>query len=441
MSKPRIVVLGAGLGGTLTAFALRERLKDRADITALSDSDTYTFVPSNPWVAVRWRAVEDIQVELPAVFARKRIRFSSLGAKRLVPQENRVELNDGSSVAYDYLVIATGPQLAFDEVEGLGPDEGFTQSVCTGRHAEAAARAFDRLIENPGPVVIGAAQGASCYGPAYEFAMIVDTELRRRKIRDRVPMTFVTAEPYIGHLGLDGVGDTKSLLESRMRDRDIKWITSARIGRVEDGTMHVEEVAANGSVARTHALPFKFSMILPAFKGVPAVFGIEGLTNPRGFILADKHQRNPTFHNIYALGVCVAIPPTGPTPVPVGVPKTGFMIESMMAAIVENIADEIGGNAPSHEASWNAICLADFGDGGVAFVAQPQIPPRNVNWAAQGKWVHRAKVLFEKYFLYKVRHSQAEPFYEKVALQLMGVGKLKIRPTRSKTPQSMEMQS
>lgn len=437
MAKPKIVVLGAGLGGTLTAFALRERLKTSAEIFTLSDSDTYTFVPSNPWVAVRWREVEDIQVHLPPVFARQGIGFSGVGAKRVHPAENRIELNDGTSLDYDYLVIATGPQLAFDEVEGLGPEKGFTQSVCTGHHARGAAAAFDAFVENPGPVIVGAAQGASCYGPAYEFAMIVDTELRRRKIRDRVPMTFVTAEPYIGHLGLDGVGDTKSLLESRMRDRDIKWITNARIAKVEDGTMHVEEVAADGSVAKTHALPFKFSMILPAFKGVPAVAGVEGLTNPRGFILADNHQRNPTFKNVYSLGVCVAIPPTGPTPVPVGVPKTGFMIESMMAAIVENIADEIDGKAPEHEASWNAICLADFGDGGVAFVAQPQIPPRNVNWAAEGKWVHRAKVLFEKYFLYKVRHGQAEPFYEKVALRLLGVGKLKIRPTRVKSSENV----
>ncbi|MCW3837431.1 NAD(P)/FAD-dependent oxidoreductase [Sphingomonas canadensis] len=434
MARPKIVVLGAGLGGTLTAFALRERLKNRAEVVALSDSETYTFVPSNPWVAVRWRDVEDIQVHLPPVFARQGIGFSAAGAKRVVPGENRIELNDGTSMDYDYLVIATGPHLAFEEIEGLGPEGGFTQSVCTGRHAQAAADAFDRFVENPGPVIIGAAQGASCYGPAYEFAMIVDTELRRRRIRDRVPMTFVTAEPYIGHLGLDGVGDTKSMLESRMRDRDIKWITSARIGKVEDGTMHVEEIAADGSVAKAHALPFKFSMILPAFKGVAAVSGIEGLSNPRGFILADRHQRNPAFANVYSLGVCVAIPPTGPTPVPVGVPKTGFMIESMMAAIVENIAEQIEGREPSHEPSWNAICLADFGDGGVAFIAQPQIPPRNVNWAGQGKWVHKAKVLFERYFLYKVKHGQAEPFYEKLALKVMGVGKLKIRPTRTSNP-------
>ena len=88
--------------------------------------------------------------------------------------------------------------------------------------------AFEEFCKNPGPIVIGAVQGASCFGPAYEFLFILETELRRRKIRDRVPMTFVTAEPYIGHLGLDGVGDTKGLLESEMRGQHIKWMTSSR---------------------------------------------------------------------------------------------------------------------------------------------------------------------------------------------------------------------
>jgi sulfide:quinone oxidoreductase len=149
------------------------------------------------------------------------------------------------------------------------------------------------------------------------------------------------------------------------------------------------------------------------------------LTNPRGFVLADKFQRNPTFANVFSLGVCVAIPPIGPTPVPVGVPKTGFMIESMVTAIARNLASALAGEAPTEIPSWNAVCLADFGDGGVAFVAQPQIPPRNVNWSSHGKWVHLAKVGFEKYFLHKVRKGTSEPLYEKLALQILGIHKLK----------------
>ena len=424
MARPRIVVLGAGLGGSIAAFELRHKLQDAAEIMVVSDSEHFSFLPSNPWVAVRWREPEQVQVHLPPVFARQGIGFTAAGAKRLVPAENRIEIADGSSIAYDYLVIATGPELAFDEIEGLGP-QGPIVSVCQTPHAAAAASAFDRFVESPGPIVVGAVQGASCFGPAYEYAMILDTELRRRRIRDRVPMTFVTSEPYIGHLGLDGVGDTKGLLESEMRARHIKWITNARVTRVEPALIHVEEVGKSGEVEATHELPFAYSMLLPAFRGVAAVRDIEGLTNPRGFILVDSKQRSPAFANIFALGVCVAIPPTGPTPVPVGVPKTGFMIESMVTAVVENIADLLAGREPGHEATWNAVCLADFGDGGVAFIAQPQIPPRNVNWASRGKWVHVAKAMFERYFLRKVRRGGSEPFYEKMALRMLGIEKLK----------------
>ena len=189
--------------------------------------------------------------------------------------------------------------------------------------------------------------------------------------------------------------------------------------------MHVAELADDGKARAEHALPFHFAMILPAFRGVPAVSGIEGLTNPRGFILIDEHQRNPKFPNVFALGVCVAIPPVGPTPIAVGVPKTGFMIESMSSAIAENLSAMLDGGEPRAEATWNAICLADFGDGGVAFVAQPQIPPRNVNWSSGGRWVHFAKEGFEKYFLRKIRRGEVEPFFEETALKLMGVRKLK----------------
>ncbi len=421
---PHIVVLGAGLGGTIAAYEIRESLGKSARITVVNKGDDYWFAPSNPWVAVGWREPESIRVHLPPVMAKRDIAFTGVGAKKVLPEQSRIELNDGETVDYDYLVIATGPELAFDEIEGFGP-EGFTQSVCMTHHAKDAHVKFEELCANPRPIVVGAVQGASCYGPAYEMAMILDTELKRRKIRDKVPMTFITPEPYIGHLGLDGVGDTKGLLESEMRDRHIKWITNAKVSSVEDGVCHVVEVDEDGTDKKTHDLDFGWAMMLPAFRGVEALMGLEGLVNPRGFVITDKHQRNPKYPNIFGLGVCIAIPPVGPTPLPVGVPKTGFMIESMTTAIAHNLKEVIAGEEPTHEATWNAICLADFGDSGVAFVAKPQIPPRNTNWASEGKWVHLAKIGFEKYFLRKIRKGESEPFYEKLALHTLGIKKLR----------------
>ena len=419
-----VVVLGAGLGGTIMAYELRDNLSRDDKVTVINRGDTYSFVPSNPWVAVGWREREEIEVDLKPVFAKRDITLRPEGAARVHPAENRVELTNGESVSYDYLVIATGPDLAFDEIEGFGPAAN-TQSVCHIDHALAAKDEFQKLLKNPGPVVIGAVQGASCFGPAYEFAFILEKALRDAKIRDKVPMTFVTSEPYIGHLGLDGVGDTKGLLESEMRAHHIKWITNAKVEKFEPGKLFVDEINDDGSLKKKHEVPMSYTMMLPAFRGVAAVRGIEGLTNPRGFIIVDKHQRNPTFRNVFGIGVCIAIPPMGPTPVPVGVPKTGFMIESMVTATAHNIANLVAGREPDAQGSWNAVCLADFGDGGVAFVAQPQIPPRNVNWSSSGKWVHLAKIGFEKYFLRKVRQGKSEPFYEKLALQVLGIDKLK----------------
>lgn len=418
-----IVVLGAGLGGTLMAYELAPFVGPGDRLTVIGEGPIYHFVPSNPWVAVGWRKRADIEVDLADVMERKRIAYLTQGARRVHPAENRIELNDGTDVNYDYLVIATGPELAFDEVPGLGPQAN-TQSICHVDHADAAHAAFEALAANPGPIIVGAAPGASCFGPAYEFAFILDTELRRRKLRDKVQMTFVTPEPYIGHLGLDGVGDTKTLMESELRQRHIKWMTNARILSVEAGEMKVEEVGEDGAARASHALPFAFSMILPAFRGVAAVRGIEGLTNPRGFILVDGHQRNPTFRNVFAIGVCVAIPPVGKGPLPVGVPKTGFMIESMVTATAHNIAHLLKGEQATAKATWNAVCLADFGDGGVAFVAEPQIPPRNVNWSSEGKWVHFAKIAFEKFFLHKIRRGESEPFYERWIMETLGIRRL-----------------
>ncbi|MGZ5009218.1 MAG: NAD(P)/FAD-dependent oxidoreductase [Methylobacter sp.] len=422
----RIVILGAGIGGVPMAYEMKETVGKNHDVIVISDSPTFHFVPSNPWVPPKWRKPEDLKIELAPVMKKKGIEFIQKAATKVDPVNNQVLLDDGSAVAYDFLVIATGPRLAFDEVPGLGPD-GYTSSVCHVDHAESAIKDWDKFMEDPGPIVIGAVQGASCYGPAYEYLMIIETELRKRKIRDKVPMTFVTAEPYIGHLGLGGVGDTKGMLESALRDKTVKWITNAKVDKIEDGMMYVTEVDEEGKEKKKHELPFKHSMMLPAFTGVDAVrnVGVEGLVNPRGFVLVDEHQRNKTFKNIYSVGVCIAIPPIEPTPVPVGAPKTGYMIESMVTATAHNIADELAGKEPSHKATWNALCLADFGDSGVAFLAKPQIPPRNVTWSAQGKWVHLAKIGFEFYFMRKIKKGISEPFYERLMLKLIGIVRLK----------------
>lgn len=419
-----IVIMGAGLGGLPAAYELRSALPEEHRVTVVSAVDYFQFVPSNPWIAVGWRKRDDIVLALEPLLARKHIGFIASAVRAIDAPSSTLTLDNGQTLSYDYLVIATGPRLAFEEVPGSGPLGGHTHSICTVDHAERFWADYQQFLTQPGPIVIGAMPGASCFGPAYEFASVVAADLRRRKLRHQVPITYVTSEPYIGHLGLGGVGDSKSMLESELRSQDIRWITNARTTRVDDGSIHVEQLDDNGQVLREHDVPFRLSMMLPAFRGVEAVAAVPGLCNPRGFVLIDEFQRSKAYRNIFSAGVCVAIPPVEATPVPTGAPKTGYMIETMISAITHNIVADLTGGTADATATWNAICLADMGDTGAAFVALPQIPPRNVSWFRKGKWVHLGKIAFEKYFLNKMKTGNAEPIYEKYILGLLGITRL-----------------
>jgi len=284
-----IVIMGAGIGGMPAAYEARELLGKSHQITAINSTDYFQFTPSNPWVAVGWRTRDEITFPIEPYLKRKGIDFIHASVTKLDPEAKTVHLDNGNSVSYDYLIITTGPKLNFAAIPGAGPHGGHTHSVCTVDHAELAYADYQKLCETPGPVIVGALPGASCYGPAYEYVFILDSALRKKKIRDQVPITYVTAEPYIGHLGLGGVGDSKGMLESELRMHDIKWICNARTTKVEAGKMFVEELDMQGNIIKTHELPFNHSMMLPPFRGVDAVAAVEGMVNPGGFC-ADRRQ-------------------------------------------------------------------------------------------------------------------------------------------------------
>ena len=199
-----IVIMGAGIGGMPAAYEMRELLPKEHTVTVVSALDFFQFVPSNPWLAVGWRKREEIVLKIGPLLERKGIQFIAKPVTTLDAAGNKLVLAGGTPdeqvLPYDYLVITTGPKLSFDEVPGAGPHGGHTHSVCAVDHAEAFWRDYQEFLKNPGPVVIGAMPMASCFGPAYEFAFILDTDLRKRKLRNKVPITFVTSEPYIGHL-------------------------------------------------------------------------------------------------------------------------------------------------------------------------------------------------------------------------------------------------
>jgi sulfide:quinone oxidoreductase len=212
----------------------------------------------------------------------------------------------------------------------------------------------------------------SCFGPSYELAFEIDAELRRRKMRHEVPIIYLTSEPYLGHMGIAGLGKSKRMMEDEFAERDIKSLTSQSIQEVVPGEIRLKD----GS-----KIPFKLAMIAPPFKGVPAV---APLGNPRGFIPVDKNYRHTKYRNIFAVGVTMAIAPPEPTPVPVGVPKTGFMTVKMAKTAAATIFSDVRGTTPPAEREIDVMCIMDVGKTAAFMKAVPVLPPRQESVTKKG---------------------------------------------------------
>jgi sulfide:quinone oxidoreductase len=388
----RIVILGGSFGGLTAALEVKRLLGKKAEVTVISDDDKFVFIPSLPWLSLGWRRASDITLPVKTILERKGISFLHEKAKAVDADTSTVTA-ETIKVPYDYLVVATGPSLAFDEVPGLGPEKGHTECIFTLDQAERAKKAWDGFLENPGTLITGSVQGVSCFGPPYEYAFETDAELRRRKIRHKVPMVFVTSEPYIGHFGIGGLRNSKRMMEDEFAKRDIKIIANAAVEEFSPGEMKLKDGTK---------IAHRLAMFAPAMKGVPVV---AHLGNPRGFIPVDGKYRHTKYRNIFVVGVAVAIAPLEPTPVPTGVPKTGFMTVKMAKTASLAIEADITGRAQPQDTPIDVLCLMDMGDTAAYMKAAPVLPPRQESDFKEGIWFKWGKVAFEKYFLWKIKHG------------------------------------
>jgi sulfide:quinone oxidoreductase len=109
-----IVVVGAGTGGVPAAYELRHALDTQHRVTLVNASPRFQFVPSNPWVAVGWREPKDTSLELGPYLKKRGIEFVPQAVVRIAPGEKELTLADGERIRYDFLVLTTGPKLAFE---------------------------------------------------------------------------------------------------------------------------------------------------------------------------------------------------------------------------------------------------------------------------------------------------------------------------------------
>lgn len=421
-----VVIVGAGLGGLPTAYELRRLLPSHHTVTLISEHPKFTFIPGLVRVALDLDPLDHVQLDLNPLAEQHGLKLVNGKVTALAPHAKRITVETGQTIDYDYAVIATGPGFAFDQVPGLGPHGGYTHSICSASHALEARDAWLKFLDNPGSLVVGAAPGAGCFGPAYEFVLMADWILRRKGLRDRVSLTLVTPEPYAGHLGVKGVKNARELTESLLRERNVDVMNNAAITAIDANTITLDD-------GRT--IPHQYAMILPAFRGVKFISDAPGLGNEKGFIPILPTQQHSRFPNIYALGVSVDLVQPDKSRVAIGMPKSGQMTEAMGMAVAHNIAVELGAiQAPLNLPTLEAICFAEFGDTGILYVAAPVLPDpvtqqRRYAYAVRGKWVVWAKTAFEQYFMTKMRRGAAVPWYERFGLKaLFGVDLVKPIP-------------
>lgn len=426
-----VVVIGAGLGGLPAAYELRHILPRQHQVTLISNQPKFTFVPSLPWIGLGLRSLDRIQLELAKIVPQHGIEFIHDAVTAIAPQLKQITLRD-RTLNYDYVVIATGPELALDALPGLGPETGYTQSVCNPHHAVLARDAWETFLQDPGPIVVGAAPGASCFGPAYEFALLASHTLRQKGLREQVPITIVTPEPYAGHLGIGGMANSRWLIRAMLADRHVDVLDNVAIARIEPDMMYL----ADG-----RSLPFKYAMILPPFRGPRFLREATGLTDAKGFVPVLPTYRHPEFDSVYSVGVITQLKPVEPTPIPIGVPKVGQMTEEMVMTVAHNIALDLGViSGQPIKPTLQAICFADFGDSGALFLADPLLPDseghRHRAFTTQGTWVSWTKTAFEKYFMDKMRMGWPMPWFERVGLRAIGLPLVEPLPPRPEPVQA-----
>jgi sulfide:quinone oxidoreductase len=409
----KIVVIGAGFAGHTAALYLGKKLGKQHSVTVVSKFDFFAYIPSWIWVGVGHMKPEQTTFKLEPVYKRMNVRFVQGSATEIHPDAsdqyilvNKPDRNE-IRLEYDFLLVATGPKLNFDGTPGLGPDKGYTQSVCSLPHVVKTRDKYLEMVEHMKKgervkMVIGTGHpGATCQGAAFEYIVNVHKDLVKKGLREKAELIWLSNERALGDFGVRGINvkqngklvSSEDFISAVFKDHGIKWQVQTGVKRIDEKKIYWENYA--GELGETE---YDFAMLIPQFLGQPIKYiSKDGeditskMVNPGGFLLVDgiyglsydvlernpdawpSAYQNPTYKNIFAAGIAFA--PPGPiskphitkngTAITAAPPRTGMVSGVIGRVAALNIVDLVKKSRMTHYERMSemvAACIASMGD-------------------------------------------------------------------------------
>jgi sulfide:quinone oxidoreductase len=338
----RILILGAGTAGTMMANKLAT-LTDRTQwkITLVDQNETHYYQPGFLFIPFGIYKRQDV-IKPRREFVPEGVEFIIDPIKIIHPEANTIDLENGRTLAYDLLIIATGSVIAPEQVEGM-TGEGWRKNIFDFYTIDGAI-ALHKFLETwkGGRLVVNIAEmPIKCPVAPLEFTFLADWWFAQNGIRTAVDITYVTPLP-----GAFTKPACSNALGDLLKEKNIKLVTDYSIGRVD--------AAKNVIVSwDDHEIPYDLLVTIPTNMGAPLIQR-SGMGDDLNFIPTDPHTlRSKKYENVFIIGDAADVPAS----------KAGSVAHFESDVLVENIIRAIDGLPLKPAFDGHANCYIESGYG------------------------------------------------------------------------------
>ena len=380
MKAKTILILGGGVGGIVTANALRKQLSAEHRVVVVEKNSEHVFSPSLLWVMVGLRQPRQITKKLERMI-NPGVELIQAEVQVIDPEGQRVKTSHGD-LSYDYLVITLGASLAPEDMPG------FKEAAYTPYDLEGATVLYNALqtFEGGRIAVMVSSMPYKCPAAPYETALLLDDYLRQRGVRNRSEVEVYTPETL--PMGVAGSAMGQAVV-AMLEARDIRFNPELKPTKIDTEGKELH-------FANREAVLFDLLAGIPPHRP-PAVVKESSLANEAGWVPVDRRSLQTVYENVYAIGDVAAVMLANGKPLP----KAGVFADGQAHIVARRIVEDIHGEGARAEFDGLGFCWIETGNGSAGFASgdfyaepDPLIPlPRS------GKSWHLGKILFEKYWL------------------------------------------